>query len=288
MDRGQTMTTLFTNRSSFHTWRKSIPEHRTVGFVPTMGALHAGHVSLIEQAKAECDVVVVSIYVNALQFNSETDFTRYPRTEETDFHICTLANVDAVFAPVKSDVFPEDVVELLTPSKNAQGYEGADRPGHFAGVVTIVDCLFSVVRPTHAYFGIKDYQQVVVINHMSSQVHPDISIEICATEREPDGLALSSRNRFLSQRARTSATLLPKALKTAITNWKSGVMQSSALIDAVHSVLAQDPTIKVQYISIVQAGTMDQVQTVGSTDVVIAAVVIDGVRLIDNMSFANA
>ena len=133
-----------------------------------MGALHAGHVSLIEQAKAECDVVVVSIYVNALQFNSETDFTRYPRTEATDFHICTLANVDAVFAPVKHELFPEDEVELLTPSRNALGYEGADRPGHFAGVVTVVDRLFNLVQPSVAYFGLKDYQQVAVINDMAS------------------------------------------------------------------------------------------------------------------------
>lgn len=288
MDRGQTMTTLFTDLSSFQTWRQSIPQHQTVGFVPTMGALHAGHVSLIEQAKAECDVVVVSIYVNALQFNSENDFTRYPRTEGTDFQICTRANVDAVFAPVKSDVFPEDVVELLTPSKNAQGYEGADRPGHFAGVVTVVDRLFNLVQPSIAYFGLKDYQQVAVINDMSAQLHPLIAIRACDTMREDDGLAMSSRNRFLTPSGRTNASVLPAALSKAVSLWNDGRCQSQELIESVTSELSTDSAIKVQYIAVVRNGTMEQVQAVSKNDVIIAAIVVDGVRLIDNMSFTNA
>jgi pantoate--beta-alanine ligase len=288
MDRGQTMTTLFTDLSNFQTWRQSIPQHQTVGFVPTMGALHAGHVSLIEQAKAECDVVVVSIYVNALQFNSETDFTRYPRTEETDFQICTRANVDAVFAPVKSDVFPEDVVELLTPSKNAQGYEGADRPGHFAGVATVVNRLFDLVQPSIAYFGLKDYQQVAVINDMASQLHPNIVISPCDTMREDDGLAMSSRNRFLTPSGRTSASVLPAALSKAVSLWNDGRCQSQELIESVTSEISQDSAIEVQYIAVVRNGTMEQVQAVSENDVIIAAIVVDGVRLIDNMSFTNA
>jgi pantoate--beta-alanine ligase len=288
MDRGQTMTTLFTNRSSFQTWRKSIPEHQTVGFVPTMGALHAGHVSLIDQAKAECDVVVVSIYVNALQFNSETDFTRYPRTEESDFQICTSANVDAVFAPIKSDIFPEDVVELLTPSKNALGYEGADRPGHFAGVATVVARLFSLVQPSVAYFGLKDYQQVAVINDMASQLHPNIVISPCETMRDDDGLAMSSRNRFLTPSGRKSATALPSALGKAVSSWNTGVTQSKELIDQVIADLSKDLSIDIQYISVVRNGSMEPVQTISEHDVIIAAVVVDGIRLIDNMSFVSA
>jgi pantoate--beta-alanine ligase len=288
MDRGQTMTTLFTNRSSFQTWRESIPKDKTVGFVPTMGALHAGHISLIEQAKAECDVVVVSIYVNALQFNSETDFTRYPRTEETDFQLCAHADVDAVFAPVKSDVFPEDVVELLTPSKNALGYEGADRPGHFAGVATVVDRLFNFVQPSIAYFGLKDYQQVAVIKDMASQLHPSIVISPCDTMREDDGLALSSRNRFLTPSGRNSASLLPTALSRAVSLWNDGASQSTKLVESVTTDLSQDSAIEVQYISIVCNGTMEPVQAVSENDVIIAAIVVDGVRLIDNMSFTNA
>ena len=288
MDRGQTMTTLFTNRSSFQTWRESIPKDKTVGFVPTMGALHAGHISLIEQAKAECDVVVVSIYVNALQFNSETDFTRYPRSEETDFQLCAHAYVDAVFAPGKSDVFPEDVVELLTPSKNALGFEGADRPGHFAGVATVVDRLFIFVQPSIAYFGLKDYQQVAVITDMASQLHPNIVISPCDTMRENDGLAMSSRNRFLTPSGRYSASLLPTALSRAVSLWNDGVSQSTKLVESVTTDLSQDSAIEVQYISIVCNGTMEPVQAVSENDVIIAAIVVDGVRLIDNMSFTNA
>ena len=288
MDRGQTMTTLFTNRSSFQTWRESIPEDKTVGFVPTMGALHAGHISLIEQAKAECDVVVVSIYVNALQFNSETDFTRYPRTEEFDFQLCAQANVDAVFAPGKSDVFPEEVVELLTPSKNALGFEGADRPGHFAGVASVVDRLFNFVQPSIAYFGLKDYQQVAVINDMASQLHPNIVISPCDTMRENDGLAMSSRNRFLTPSGRKSASLLHAALKKVVSSWNDGESQSTKLIESVTIDLSQDSEIKVQYISIVRNGTMEPIQAVSENDVIIAAIVVDGVRLIDNMSFTNA
>jgi pantoate--beta-alanine ligase len=288
MDRGQTMTTLFTSRSSFKTWRNSLSEQLTVGFVPTMGALHAGHISLIEKAKASCDVVVVSIYVNVLQFNSETDFTRYPRTEETDFQLCAHANVDAVFAPMKSDLFPEEVVELLTPSSNALGYEGADRPGHFAGVATVVDRLFSVVKPTVAYFGLKDYQQVAVINDMASQLHPNIVITPCKTMRDADGLAMSSRNRFLTPSGRESAASLNIALKKAVSLWNDGKSQSQELIETVSNDVSRDSAIEVQYISVVRNGTMEQVQTVSENDVIVAAIIVDGVRLIDNMSFANA
>ena len=288
MDRGQTMTTLFTNRSSFLTWRDSISEHQSVGFVPTMGALHAGHISLIEQAKAECDVVVVSIYVNALQFNSEADYTRYPRTVETDFQLCANAFVDAVFAPLKSDVFPEEVVEMLTPSKNALGFEGADRPGHFAGVATVVDRLFTLVKPSVAYFGLKDFQQVAVINDMSAQLHPLIAIRACDTVREADGLAMSSRNRFLTQSGRSSASLLNAAFNKAVSLWNDGKSEAQELIESVTDDISRDSAIEVQYISIVRNGTMEQVQAASENDVIIAAIVVDGVRLIDNMSFTTA
>ncbi|MEY4656930.1 MAG: hypothetical protein RL073_1157 [Actinomycetota bacterium] len=253
-----------------------------------MGALHAGHISLIEQAKSQCDIVVVSIYVNALQFNSESDFTRYPRTEETDFQLCAHANVDAVFAPVKGDLFPEEVVELLSPSSNALGFEGADRPGHFAGVVTVVDRLFSVVKPRVAYFGLKDYQQVAVINDMASQLHPNVVITPCETMRDDDGLAMSSRNRFLTPSGRESAVSLSVALKKAVSLWNDGKLQSHELIESVTEDISQDSAIEVQYVSIVRNGTVEQVQNVSKNDVIIAAIIVDGVRLIDNISITNA
>lgn len=288
MDRGQTMTTLFTKRSDFQSWRDLIPKDRTIGFVPTMGALHAGHVSLIEHAKSECDVVVVSIYVNDLQFSAESDFTRYPRTEESDFHLCANEQVHAVFAPARSEVFPEEVINVLTPSNNALGFEGTDRQGHFAGVVTVVDRLFSIVRPSVAYFGLKDYQQVAVIRDMALQLHPDIVIESCETVRDADGLALSSRNRFLSVSGRNTATLMNIAFDKAIAIWKSGTTRSKELINAVAAELSQDSAIHVQYISVVRNGTMEPVSVACQGDVIIAAIVVDGVRLIDNKPLINA
>ena len=288
MDRGQTMTTLFTSFSDFHLWRTSIPENQTVGFVPTMGALHAGHISLIERAKAECDVVVVSVYVNALQFNSTDDYARYPRTEQLDFRLCADVLVDTVFAPQQKDVFPEEVVELLTPSQSSLGYEGADRPGHFAGVATVVDRLFRMVQPSIAYFGLKDYQQVAVINDMTSLLHPNIVITPCETVRADDGLALSSRNRFLTPSGRKSASILSATLKKAVSLWRDGDARSIQLIESVTADLSQDSSIDVQYVSIVRNGTVEPVQTVSENDVILAAIVVDGVRLIDNMSFTNA
>jgi len=282
------MTTLFTDLHSYSEWRNGIPADITVGFVPTMGALHIGHMSLIRTASDQCDVVVVSIYVNELQFNSAGDYQHYPRTQTDDVNLCAAALVNVVFAPSKTDLFPEEVVQLLQPSSSADNFEGSDRPGHFAGVVTVVDRLFSVVKPTHAYFGVKDYQQVAVIRDMSSQLHPNIEMVICVTEREYDGLAMSSRNRFLSEAARASAALLPTALTAAIAHWKNGATQTGVLIEVVQATIAQDPTIDIQYISLVRAGSMDQVQTVSESVVIIAAVVIDGIRLIDNMSFTNA
>ena len=282
------MTTLFTDLNSYSEWRDGIPAGKTIGFVPTMGALHEGHMSLIRAASAACDYVVVSIYVNDMQFGSENDYQHYPRTQTADIKLCSDVQVSVVFAPLKSQIFPDADMKLLQPSIAADNFEGADRPGHFAGVVTVVDRLFSIVRPTHAYFGIKDYQQVAVISHMTSQLHPNIEMVICETEREHDGLAMSSRNRFLSEVARARAALLPTALAAAITHWKNGATQTGALIEAAQTILTQDPTIEIKYISIVRAGTMDQVQTVSESDVIIVAVVIDGIRLIDNMSFASA
>jgi pantoate--beta-alanine ligase len=189
--------------------------------------------------------------------------------------------------PQQEDVFPNDLVEMVSPSQEAEGFEGADRPGHFAGVVTVVDRLFSIVQPSRAYFGIKDYQQVAVISQMSSHLHPNVEISTCETKREDDDVALSSRNRLLTQTARQSAACFPKALRAAITLWQNGTTESRALIDSAFAVLTLDPTIEVQYISIVRSGTMDQVNIVHEHDVIIAAVVIDGIRLIDNMRFST-
>ena len=287
MDRGQTMTTLFTDLQQFSNWRRGILEGETIGFVPTMGALHQGHASLMQRARRECDRVVVSIYVNSLQFNSANDFSNYPRTAEADFELCKSAEVDVVLSPLKSEMFPRDVVGLIAPSKDAQDFEGADRPGHFSGVVTVVDRLFSIVQPSVAYFGLKDYQQVAVISKMSEHLHPHIDIQPCETIREADGLAMSSRNRLMSSSARASATLIPLALRTAITYWQNGSTDSTEVANAAREVLHSDQNIDIQYVAIVAAGTMNEVHTIKNQDVIIVAVVIDGIRLIDSMQFSN-
>ena len=287
MDRGQTMTTLFTDLQQFSNWRRGILEGETIGFVPTMGALHQGHASLMQRARRECDRVVVSIYVNSLQFNSANDFSNYPRTAEADFELCKSAEVDVVLFPLKSEMFPRNVVGLIAPSKDAQDFEGADRPGHFSGVVTVVDRLFSIVQPSVAYFGLKDYQQVAVISKMSEHLHPHIDIQPCETIREADGLAMSSRNRLMSSTARASATLIPLALRTAITYWQNGSTDSTEVANAAREVLHSDQNIDIQYVAIVAAGTMNEVHTIKNQDVIIVAVVIDGIRLIDNMQFSN-
>ena len=287
MDRGQTMTTLFTDLQQFSNWRRGILEGETIGFVPTMGALHQGHASLMQRARRECDRVVVSIYVNSLQFNSANDFSNYPRTAEADFELCKSAEVDVVLFPLKSEMFPRNVVGLIAPSKDAQDFEGADRPGHFSGVVTVVDRLFSIVQPSVAYFGLKDYQQVAVISKMSEHLHPHIDIQPCETIREADGLAMSSRNRLMSSSARASATLIPLALRTAITYWQNGSTDSTEVANAAREVLHSDQNIDIQYVAIVADGTMNEVHTIKDQDVIIVAVVIDGIRLIDNMQFSN-
>lgn len=287
MDRGQTMTILFTDLPKFSNWRGEILKHETVGFVPTMGALHRGHVSLMQRARRECDRVVVSIYVNSLQFNSANDFLNYPRTAEADFELCKSAGVDAVLSPLKSEMFPLDLVAHLAPPQETQNFEGVDRPGHFSGVETVVDRLFSIVQPSVAYFGLKDYQQVAVINKMTERLHPHIDIRPCETMRETDGLAMSSRNRLLSPPARASATLIPLALRTAITHWQNGSTDSTDVTNVAREVLRRDQNIDIRYVAIVAAGTMNEVHTIETQDVIIVAVVIDGIRLIDNMQFSN-
>jgi pantoate--beta-alanine ligase len=286
-DRGQTMTTLFTDLQQFSDWRREILQHEKIGFVPTMGALHQGHISLMQRARRECDHVVVSIYVNSLQFNSIDDYSTYPRTMEADLELCISERVVVVLSPLKDEMFPRDSVGLVAPSQVAEGYEGADRPGHFSGVVTVVDRLFSIVQPTDAYFGLKDYQQVAVIHTMSAELHPDINIHPCETVRDDHGLALSSRNRLMSPSARNSAVHIPLALMSAISYWRKGNTSSKAVIDVARSVLEGDSSIKIQYVSVVAAGTMNTVDTIHQQDVLIVAVVIDGIRLIDNMVFTT-
>ena len=285
-DNGQMTTTLFTDTQRFADWLTTKRNNNIVGFVPTMGALHEGHSSLFDLARSQCDLVVASIYVNNLQFNSSSDYDRYPRTLDEDVLVCQSRNVDAVWAPSQHDLFP-DGQQLLTTSENALEYEGRDRPGHFAGVATVVDRLLSIVHPDRMFLGAKDHQQISVIASMSSQLHPHVNIVRCPTVREHDGLAMSSRNRFLTQSGRSQAPIISLALQHMVDTWRTGETEPTRLIAQATSDLQQINGATVHYIAVLDGNELQQSKSVKHGDTAIIAVTIDNVRLIDNMKFVN-
>jgi len=272
--------TLIHSTSEFNAWRKSIV-NQTVAFVPTMGALHRGHHSLITHAAQSCDLVVVSIFVNALQFGDSNDYDKYPRTEQSDYIASISAGANIVFAPQQQDVFPADFNRYLKPSSLADNYEGKHRPGHFGGVVTVVNRLFDILKPTVAIFGAKDFQQVAVIRAMSNELHPTVRIVSLETVRDTDGLALSSRNARLSAASRLQAQVIPRALQAIANLHAQGETRSHLLKSEGLKILGSEPNMHVEYLEIVQHDTLNTVDEARDA-VVLFAGVLDGVRLIDN------
>lgn len=273
--------TLIHSTSEFGAWRKNVA-NQTVAFVPTMGALHRGHHSLIAQAAKECDLVVVSIFVNALQFGDANDYIKYPRDEQSDYRSSVSAGANIVFAPQQQEVFPADFNCYLTPTSLANDYEGKHRPGHFAGVVTVVNRLFDIVQPDVAIFGAKDYQQVAVIRDMCNVLHPAIRIVSLETVRDADGLALSSRNARLSTSSRLQAQIIPRALQAIAHLHAQGQTHSYVLKNEGLKILGSEPNMHVEYLEIVQQDTLNTVDEARNA-VVLFAGVLDGVRLIDNI-----
>lgn len=273
--------TLIHSTSEFSSWRKKIA-NQTIAFVPTMGALHSGHHSLIAHAAQQCDLVVVSIFVNALQFGDADDYSKYPRDEHSDYVASVAAGANIVFAPQQHDVFPADFDRYLTPSPLANNYEGQHRPGHFAGVVTVVNRLFDIVQPDVAIFGAKDYQQVAVIRAMSNELHPTIRIVSLETVRDTDGLALSSRNARLNTASRHQAQVIPRALQVIANLHAQGEQRSHVLKSEGLKILGLVPNMHVDYLEIVQQQTLDTVKEARNA-VLLFAGVLDGVRLIDNL-----
>jgi len=271
---------LIHSTNEFGAWRKSIA-NQTIAFVPTMGALHSGHHSLIAHAAQQCDLVVVSIFVNALQFGDRDDYEKYPRSEQSDYLASVTAGANVVFAPQQQDVFPADFNNYLTPSFLANEYEGKHRPGHFAGVVTVVHRLFDIVQPDIAIFGAKDYQQVAVIRAMSDELHPTIRIVALETVRDTDGLALSSRNIRLNTASRLQAQVIPRTLQAIATLHAQGETRSHVLKSEGLKILGLVPNMHVEYLEIVQQDTLNTVDEARNA-VVLFAGVLDGVRLIDN------
>ena len=275
--------TLIHSTEDLSNWRSSILD-QTVALVPTMGALHKGHLQLIQIASQKCDIVVVSIFVNALQFGDSEDFDKYPRSLDSDYEASIAAGASIVFAPSTAEMFPTNFDGYITPSLTANNFEGASRPGHFAGVVTVVNRLFDLVKPDVAIFGAKDFQQVSVIREMSQRLHPTIEIHRVDTIRDTDGLALSSRNSRLSPTARTKARVIPEALFKLRAEFQAGQLDISILKQIAHQILDSEQDLNIEYLDIVDCDTLDK-QAIASpgSSVVLFAGALDGVRLIDNL-----
>jgi pantoate--beta-alanine ligase len=255
-----------------------------IGLVPTMGALHEGHLTLIRTAAGRADAVVVTIFVNPTQFAPNEDFNKYPRELEADVAKCEAAGADYVFAPPNEEIYPKGYSTYITEEHVAKPLEGVSRPSHFRGVTTIVAKLFNICRPDLAVFGQKDAQQVAVIRKMVTDLNFTVDIVVAPTLREPDGLALSSRNRYLSATQRVEALAIHRALEKAREMAAAGEIRSDRLVAEATHILSQHRRIRVIYVSLVNRTTMEPAREVvpGETVMAIAAWM-DEVRLIDNI-----
>jgi pantoate--beta-alanine ligase len=261
-------------------------EGRCVGLVPTMGALHEGHLSLVRAAKAHCSAVVATIFVNPTQFAPGEDFAKYPRTFEADSALLEAEGVDVLFAPEAAEMYPEGASTVVEVAGISDRLDGVSRPGHFRGVATVVAKLFNIVQPNHAFFGQKDAAQLAVLRRMVRDLHFNLELVVCPTVREADGLAMSSRNRYLSAEARGQALVLGRALRRIEARIAAGVVDAAALIDAGFAVLAAEPEIRVDYLRIVDPETLEDVADVSAGALVAVAAVVGPARLIDNVVIA--
>jgi pantoate--beta-alanine ligase len=256
---------------------------RTIGFVPTMGALHIGHVSLIEAAKKKCDFVVVSIFVNPMQFGPKEDFKKYPRPLKADLNICRKAGVNLVFVPTPKTMYPGENLSWVDVEKLSEPLCGKFRPGHFRGVATICAKLFNIVAPDFAFFGQKDAQQAIVIKKMVADLNMPLKIVVCPTVREENGLAMSSRNQYLTAQQKKDAAFIYKSLQKCRQMIKQGGRDTKKIIAEMRKILKQIPSVEIQYISIVDAETLQNIDRVAGKILAAIAVKIGHTRLIDNI-----
>ncbi len=255
---------------------------RPLGLVPTMGWLHVGHTSLIERARDECRAVAVSIFVNPRQFDDPADLEQYPRGEARDLALCAEAGADVVWVPGVDDVYPPGFDTSVTVERLTLPLEGAARPGHFAGVTTVVAILFGIVRPDRAYFGEKDGQQLRVIDRMARDLHLTEVVR-CPTIREPDGLALSSRNVHLAAEDRAAAPVLRRALLAGRAAWVDGERDAAVVRGRVDAVLASEPRAAVEYVSCADDATLAELARIDGPALLSLAVRFGTTRLIDNI-----
>ncbi len=255
----------------------------TVGFVPTMGALHEGHLSLVKKAKGENDKAVVSIFVNHLQFAKNEDFRQYPRTFDNDCELLSKEGVDTVFHPNASEMYPEGFGTLVVPEHLEDNLCGKSRPGHFRGVAVVVLKLFNLVKPDIAYFGQKDFQQTVIIKRIVSDLNLDVNISVLPTIRNKEGLALSSRNAYLSETERKDALCLYKALTKAQSMINAGIINTKEIVQEMEKIIRNCKSATIDYVSVINPETLEEVPRVSSGDVATLAVRIGKTRLIDNI-----
>ena len=269
--------------SEMQAWSESQRQAgKTVAFVPTMGFLHEGHLSLVREAKRCCDVVVVSIFVNPLQFNQQSDFAAYPRNDEQDRHFLTQLGTDVLFNPDGSEMYPEGFQAAVEIGTVSQPLCGASRPGHFRGVTTVVAKLFNMVKPHVALFGEKDFQQCVVIKRMVKDLNFDLEILAMPTIRELDGLAMSSRNARLSPAERQTSLCVSRALNKAAELVSQGEHQAVPVLQAVQEIISSEEGIRLDYASLCDPDTLEEVTEVTQPTLLAIAAWVGDVRLIDN------
>ena len=261
-------------------WRATVER---VGFVPTMGALHAGHLSLVERAKKDADAAVVSIFVNPKQFGPHEDLANYPRQEAKDLAMLERAGVAAAFVPSVEEIYPKGDRMQVEPGPIAEPLEGAARPGHFTGVATVVAKLFEIVRPDIAYFGQKDFQQLRVIQEMAKDRYPAIKVIGCPIVREPDGVAMSSRNAYLDGEDRAAARVLSRGLSAARSAWSRGERHPERLRTDVLEVIESEPRVALEYVSVADPITLAELKHPANRAVISLAARVGPARLIDNV-----
>jgi pantoate--beta-alanine ligase len=266
-------------------WMRAVRQGLTgaVGFVPTMGYLHEGHLVLVRRARSENENVVVSIFVNPTQFGAGEDFQTYPRDPERDLALLEREEVDVVFMPPAEEMYPADFNTWVDVQQITERLEGASRPGHFRGVATVVAKLFNIIEPTRAYFGQKDAQQLIVIRRMVSDLNMNLEVVAVPTVREPDGLAMSSRNTYLSPSERQAALVLWQALSLANQLWSEGERNVGKIRQQMTALIGSEPLAQIDYISIADAKSLEELAEIDCPAVVSLAVRIGKTRLIDNI-----
>ena len=266
------------------TVRQARAENHFVGLVPTMGALHEGHLSLIRRARGDCSRVYASIFLNPTQFGPNEDLSKYPRTFERDVEQLTDAGVDILFAPDAKEIYPAGFRSYVNVEGLSERLEGKSRPGHFRGVATVVLKLFEIMQPQFAYFGRKDAQQVRILQQMATDLNLNVEIVVCPIVREPDGLALSSRNTYLNPGERRAATALRRALDEARRELDAGTRDALQLQTTIRRVLSNEALARIDYVEIVDSETFEPVASIGPRPVyALLAVFIGKTRLIDNL-----